>query len=334
MKKIIKKLLPRCIINALKDSIFFFSLKVTYCSDALDDFLVKCNLNQSYAKLEARIVVAAHVIEKGLSLKNVRLGYGATQIYYILELLDRYVKRGFSKDKFSFMFAVSILKAYIDFHESKNYDPGELGKKIKNFLKDHCRNVPLTWGGYEIKTKNEVVKKAGGDFKDFFNSRYSVRHYSGTSVPTDEIVDAVSIAQKAPSACNRQSCRVYIIKDQELKKNVLSLHKGNRGFGDTADSVLIVTSESSYFSLLERNQTYIDGGIFAMALLSALHYKGIAACPLAWSVEKRRDRALKKLCIIPYSERVVLLITLGNYPDTFQVAKSARRSVSDIITIK
>lgn len=334
MKKILKKILPRFIINLFKDIAFFFRVGITYFFDAMHAFSIKCNLNQDYPKLESKIILASHVIEKGFSLKDIKLGYGSVHIDYILDLLEHYLKKRYLKDKFPFIFAVSILKSYLDFHRLKKFDLGEQGARIKHFLGKYCIDIHMDHGGFKTINKIELLKKTGSNFEIFFSSRYSVRNYSGTEVQRKDIMDAILIAQKSPSACNRQTSKVYIITDKELKKKVLTLHKGNRGFGHIADKVLIVTSDSSNFSLMERNQTYIDGGIFTMALLSALHYKGIATCTLAWSVERKRDRALKKLCNIPYSESIIVLITLGQFPEIFSVAKSQRKPLSDIIIVK
>lgn len=56
----------------------------------------------------------------------------------------------------------------------------------------------------------EMEKKVNGSFPDFFMSRHSVRQFSDLTIDIEDIEKAVKLAMKAPSACNRQSCKVYI----------------------------------------------------------------------------------------------------------------------------
>ena len=54
------------------------------------------------------------------------------------------------------------------------------------------------------------------DFRAFAQSRHSVRWFSDATVDLGVIKQAISIAQTAPSACNRQATRVKIIKDKTI----------------------------------------------------------------------------------------------------------------------
>ena len=48
--------------------------------------------------------------------------------------------------------------------------------------------------------------------------RHSVREFAETPVTVEEIMNAVRVAMRTPSVCNRQPTRVHIITDAELNQ--------------------------------------------------------------------------------------------------------------------
>ncbi|EAZ90593.1 nitroreductase family protein [Crocosphaera chwakensis] len=143
------------------------------------------------------------------------------------------------------------------------------------------------------------------------------------------------MAQKTPSVCNRQSSKVYVFSRDEDKQKILSYQNGNRGFGEQASKVLIVTSNMEHFtSIGERNQCWIDGGMYAMSLVYALHSLGLGTCCLNWSVECRVDKQLREVAEISDSEAVIMMIAVGHLTDELKVAQSPRKKIEDVLIIK
>lgn len=135
-----------------------------------------------------------------------------------------------------------------------------------------------------------------------------------------------------PSVCNRQAWRVYDLPKSELMASILSCQNGNAGFRDIIPRTLIVACDLRQFvSVGERNQGWIDGGMFAMSLLWTIHAEGLGACALNWSVEKQADEALRKLAPIPDHEIVLMMIAFGHVPESFRVAQSPRKSLGDVL---
>ena len=58
---------------------------------------------------------------------------------------------------------------------------------------------------------------------------------------------------------------------------------------------------------LERNQGWIDGGMFAMSLIYAFHALGIGTCCLNWAVDSRTDRTLRSVVSMPDHEAVIMM---------------------------
>ena len=125
---------------------------------------------------------------------------------------------------------------------------------------------------------------------------------------------------------------MYVYLAEEDKKQVLSCQGGNAGFGETVKGVLVVTTDTSrFFSVGERNQCWIDGGLFSMSLVYALHSLGLGSCCLNWSVEKDTDQKLRRITGIPQSEVVIMMIGVGHLPEKLVVARSMRKPLETIL---
>jgi nitroreductase len=174
---------------------------------------------------------------------------------------------------------------------------------------------------------------ADAPFERFAKSRHSVRHFDPDERVDPQVVRrAVEIALRAPSACNRQPWRVYPCYDRDLISRVMKLHNGSRGFGDALPCVLILASRMDTFSGPgERNQTFVDGGLFAMALMFSLHHLRIASVPLNWSVEPARDRRMKHVRGIPDDENIIMLLGIGHPKGRHRVPVSQRRDVAEVL---
>jgi nitroreductase len=284
-------------------------------------------------KLEAQITAKYHVIEKGLSMPEPRKGFGKDKVNLLISLLERYKNSGFSMETTQIQAALQVLQRYFEFNKSVKDDYTlKLKSKTDNLVIN--TKVDGKVGGTFLINKEDFLAKTHENFKEFAYSRYSVRNFSDEAVDLDLLLESIKIAQKTPSVCNRQSSRVYIIKDKEKVKEALSFQNGNRGFGHLIDKVLIVTSDLNAFKgLIERNQSFVDGGMFSMSLLYALHYQGLGACALNWSVGKGKDIQLRNALGIKESENIMMMIGVGNLPDKLSVPISKRKDIDEIITI-
>ena len=280
-------------------------------------------------QLCAKILATSHVIEKGLSLRTPRLGFGKDRITSLLILLKEYESRKLPDNSFYYINAVSVLNAYINFHDENEFtldiDVSELKDTFNKFTEI---------GGVKTFSKEEYIRLSTGNVETSISSRYSLRQFSETPINEEIITRALEIAQKTPSVCNRQSWETYWAKSTHAMRTVRRLQSGNRGFGDEVDSFLIVTTDlSCFFGIEERNQSFIDGGLYAMNLMMALHSQGIGTCPLNWSTKVSIDRKLRVELKIPHHMNIIAVIAIGNLPDTFTVAKSARKPVSEVLKV-
>ena len=260
-----------------------------------------------------------HGVEKGLSLANPKPGFGKPKI---LDLQAKIEESENKKHSGGVASATSALHSYHRFGK-KNSCPNP---NLESFLA--LRHDDGSGGTVSI-TKKDIESATNTVSPEFFSTRHSIRNFSDTKVTTEEISRAVNMARKTPTVCNRQGPRTHVFMHPQ---EALRWQQGNRGFGHLASVALVVTCNLEAFSGRgERNQPYIDGGMFAMSLLYAFHSLGLGACPLAWSSNSSSDKNMRRALNINQSEAIIMMIAVGHLPDTFEVARSHRLPLEHFI---
>ena len=326
----IKRIIPRRFHNSLRivlkkvqliKSMFYDYKRYTKSAIAFNNSKTKENLR-------AEITINYHAIEKGLSNTNVRLGFGKNAIEQLFMNLEEFQKFDSYNTDERYRTGLSALKKYIIYHENNNYDINSLKSRFNSLVMND--NDSELGGIYELNHK-EILSKTKEAFDVFANSRASGRCYSKEPVDMRLIEKAIKISMKTPSVCNRQLWKIYIIKNSKLLSNVLEAQKGIRGSGDNLETLLLITADNQYLrDYAERNQGFVDGGMFAMSMLYSLHYVGLATCALNADLTRDSEDYIRKEVNIPDSENLIMFIAVGNYPDTFKVPKSYRDDIKEI----
>jgi nitroreductase len=275
----------------------------------------------------ALLVKQYHRIEKGLALPNPRPGFGARVIADVIDLV-----RGLERTGGAFFHGQGA-RATLQAYRRDAVCTEELGRQIDSFNEGL---VPegLPAAGADHVTLADIRQASAIDFEAFARSRYSVRDYTGDPVPEAAIREAVAIAMKSPRVCNRGTARCHAILDRATMERALSHQNGNAGFGDQAGAVLIITSDRrGFLDYGERNQCWIDGGLFAMTLAYALHAQGYGSCMLNWSVTSERDKALRREIPIPGHEAIITFMAVGVMKPEFRVAISPREPVETAFNV-
>ncbi|MFT4901577.1 MAG: nitroreductase [Lentimonas sp.] len=272
--------------------------------------------NQSH--LESDIIRRYHVIEKGLSMGDFRPRFGADMVRELLDLLYEWERNQYSCEGSQIRAARATLQAYADRH-------AELGLDVSDLLAGFdCPAAGCATGG-GVRLLQPLSPADFSAFERIVETRHSVRDFEKGRIPEQELIDsALRLAIQSPSVCNRQTWRVHIYQGERAQE-VLRHQNGNRGFGPDIPMVLIITSDLRYFmGAIERYQGWIDGGMFSMSLLLALHAQGLGAIPLNWSVLNRQDRRMRKVAGIPASQRIIMLVGCGYSRPGALVPQSAR----------
>ena len=278
--------------------------------------------------LQALITMDYHRIEKGLALSNPRPGFGADVLIRLFRDIRLHLKK-YGHDHLLDI-AANCIQKYCDFHNAIEFDVASVVERLRRLKEELTEHAPPLCGT-KTASRESVLASIPSDVEQFFYSRSSVRSFTDEAVDKDLIENAVRIAQTSPSVCNRQSWKVYVGCDAKTNEEILKLQNGNRGFRDEVKSVMVVTSDLRKFvSVGERNQAWIDGGMFSMSLVYGLHSQGLGSCCLNWSVEKEQDIALKRLLNIPDNEVIIMLIAAGHLRDSYEVACSPRNDLAEV----
>lgn len=285
----------------------------------------------SQKQLEGRLIFHAHSLEKGLSHSIIKYGFGVRALTRLAKSLSVYNSAGYDKNTKAYKNALSVIKAYIDLHRDAGSDVAHLKDIFTESLLDEAENDKSALGGVESIA---AVNKQGNrekNFKELFLNRWSIREYSKTPVDVGLIHEAIEIATKSPSICNRQSGRVRIIQDKKVMESALAIQRGMRGYDLPQALLLVTTDSSSFLDLTERNQVYIDGGLFAMSLLMSLEYVSLAACPLNAMFTVKREKQMRRLLQLPEEENIIMFVAVGNFKEVNKMPKSFRYGREDII---
>lgn len=327
--------MPRTLQQALKRS--YRSIKGTWCLiraaryDTRQFMRFSGIADQSRASVqEAMITRTYHRIEKGLALPEPRPGFGrAVELQLAREVAD--FQSLFSSNRTT-RIALNTAEEYVRFNEAHGIPMNDVRDRWRLLGRQQGAVEAHAEGGTKTLERRAIQGAGGIDFRAFVSSRHSVRDFADDPVPMESLENAVQMAQSAPSVCNRQSGRVYFTRDPRLKQKLLAHQNGNRGFGDRVDTLLVVTSRLDCFLTVgERYQCWIDGGLFAMTLIYALHSLGIGTCCLNWSVEPDVDRCFKADAGVPEGEAVIMLLAAGMLPDRLRVAASPRRPLAEVL---
>lgn len=272
----------------------------------------------------ARMTKYYHMVEKGLALPQPRPGFGAQATADLSDQISTALRDGVCIDEVAL--AADALDSYVAFNSERGH---QSPKHVTDVLQD-VRRSGIAPSGAALR---EVSKSPSSNQSniDFLVSRVSVREYSDAAVPKQVLLEATRAAQSAPCVCNRQAARVYFLTSEQRKAEALRFQKGNRGFGDSAPVIAIITVDiAELLEPIERYQHWIDGGLFAQNFLLGIHAQGYGACPLNWSAPISCDIGIRKLGYIPDSESIIMMIAIGALKPTYKVARSQRRRISDV----
>lgn len=288
------------------------------------------SINETVESSSARLVMSYHILEKGLTMPRRRLGFGKAVVRDVMSQVATYGQMdGHSENVRNH--AVGVLKAYLELHEKCACDFSSdisFWKELREFCALNSSCETCTQKHFTRESFFADTEKA---FPFFAASRHTCRHFSG-HIPDSLLREAVRMAMTSPSACNRQPVKVIVVSNNDDKAFVLSHQNGNRGFGNDADRLLLVVSDLSDIRWHEeRNDVYLNAGLYLMNLIYALHYSRIASCVLNWSVSPSIDRMVHKHLSIPGNLRITAVLACGIPPQEFDVADSPRRPLSEVL---
>ena len=314
MKRLLSRLIPpiKIRLSLWKDIFYFCKLTMKYNASI--------STNNDIEKMQYTLLRENHTIEKGLSLKNPRKGFGQLKVLKLLKRLNKYSDIYGKTDKEFLIYPLGTIKHYINYTKSMEVEIPIIEREYKILMEKSGFVDVKEQGGIIQISKDEILKKCNNNFESLLTSRHSIRYFS-----KETIEKALKLAQKTPSACNRQSWHTHVFQGEE-SINLIKWQGGSHGFENEIRTSILVTANLKAFLYYELHQAYIDGGLYAMNLINALHSLGLGTIPLSCGFTHDK---LKKLVDfdIPQNEVPIVIIGVGNLLENFNVAISKRKDI-------
>lgn len=285
------------------------------------------NTNKDIQKMQYTLLRENHVIEKGMSMRNPRKGFGQQKVLALIDRLDLYFTRYGNKGFLDY--PMSTIKTYIHYTKDINrIDIPEIESKFKQ-LCDKVGNCNLSiHSGVKELNKDDIYQKINLDFEGFVKARHSIRYFSSENPDINLINKALDIAQYTPSACNRQGWKNYVFTGSKTI-DLVRWQGGANGFEEDIPLAILVTTNLKAFLYYEPYQSYVDGGMYAMSLLYSLHAMGFGTIPLSTGFGSDKIKRLHRQFNIPESEVPIVIIGVGCLLDKLKVAVSTRKNHSE-----
>lgn len=296
--------------------------------------VVRSAILEKNERLKGRIVRYVHSVEKGLSLDSPRPEFGYEKIKTLYTWIEEYLETN-DADKVCVYMAADALSAYCDYHDSigvsscKIDEIKNIAAKLSQIKNDD--NITGVFGGVQMIKKSDMLFDTA-TVKSLFETRHSIRQFTGDAVSKELIYDAVKLAQSAPSACNRQAVRVYAIDSDKFIKTYPANLQGVGGFVENSDKILLITGKISPYEEFEYKQFIVSAGIFAGYLDLALHSLGVGACVVQRSL--RPNDEWKTFCethSISLDEQIICMLVVGQLKEETVVPVSKRFNTDSIL---
>lgn len=305
-------------ISFLKEAYYFWRLTVKYNASNHTD--------KDMEKMQYTLLRENHTLEKGMSMRNPRKGFGQEKVLNLFQRLNKYVDLYAEKDITFLNYPLSTIKGYIEYTQKTGIEIPKIKEEYSKLMKRVGEPMIETHAGITTVNRDEIIRACNSSFESLLYSRHSIRYFSEKPINKDLIEKALNLAQRTPSACNRQGWLTHVFTG-EHSVELIKWQGGSRGFEDEIRCSILVTANLKAFLSYEVHQAYIDGGLYAMNLINALHSLGLGTIPLSCGFE--RDK-LKKLSLfgIPEHEVPILIIGIGHMQSQFNIAVSERKDIS------
>jgi len=286
--------------------------------------------------VRARMFFHAHAIEKGLTHSNFRPGFGRIALPGLAREMNAWLAAGYEREDTILQSSASVAKAYFLRNREEGTDVSHFWELFGSEARSIIDGSREGEGGVLAVTKErETPIPTPNDDRRFMEVMYgrrSVREFTARPVDDALVFSAVQIALQAPSVCSRQGARVHQFQDPAVIRQLLGVQGGFAGF-EMPPRLLLVTADLDAFLFApERNQPFVDGGLFMMSLLLGLTQVGLGSCLLNTAMGKEKEAKIRRLVDVPDNEVFIAFVAVGHYDEQVLVPRSKRVEVESILT--
>lgn len=278
-------------------------------------------------RLSHKTIIEAHTVEKGLTLPKPKPHFGRAKIAAMLDMNAGWTP---PEGELSRSMLVGALRDYQQAFAGTPAPDAGIAERISAFVAAH--DASSARGGVRHGLEHPAENPAA---LAFLESRFAAREFAARALSDTEVEAVARLAQRAPSQCNRQSARLHVYRDPARIRRLLELQGGARGFAENVPTLFVVTSEiTAWGGPQQRNQPYVDGGLYAMMLILGLDATGFLSCPMNLAIAHRTERAIKAEAAIPTRERLIVMVAAGPPPSyPIRAANSPRWDTGAVCTL-
>ena len=164
------------------------------------------------------------------------------------------------------------------------------------------------------------------DFSEVINKRTSVRKYKAQQPAKEQLEAIIEAARQAPSACNRQPWKFYVIQSAEILEKVRQAY--DREWFRTSPTVIVVAGnhdESWYRQADGKDHCDIDVAIAAEHIALAATNEGLSSC---WICNFDKP-LLAKILNIEGNKEPIVMFAIGFADETAK--PHTRKELSEVV---
>ena len=286
--------------------------------------------DEDMEKMQYTLSRETHTIEKGMSMRNPRKGFGQEKVSNLIKRLKKYNELYRDKDASFLIYPFCTIQSYIDYTKESGVPIPDIEKSYLDLrMEVRCKPENVK-SGITKEKRSHIQSLCSKDFKSLLYSRHSIRYFSDQQVSKEQLNKALELAQRTPSACNRQGWKSHVFMGNRSVE-LIKWQGGSRGFEDEIKCSILVTTNLKAFLSYEVHQAYVDGGLYAMNLINALHSLGLGTIPLSTAFQYKKLSGLKSFGISE-NEIPILIIGIGCLLEEFNVAVSTRKDIQKTTT--
>lgn len=140
--------------------------------------------------------------------------------------------------------------------------------------------------------------------------RFSVRRFQDKPLKKDLLDEILEAASLAPSARNIQPCKFVVVKDEEKRKKLTDICKGQKFVAEAPVTIAICATNTDYVMTCGQPAYTVDAAIAGEHIALQAAELGLGTC---WIGAFYHDK-MAELINLPSDYRIVALMPIG-YPD-------------------
>ena len=276
---------------------------------------------------------SVHRIEKGLISRPRRETFAADYIARTVRTTVELGRAGAHDDPDELKWASDVLDRY--FEVTRTSTDRRVIDARSAWLSERVVTSPGSGAPELVPFVQAPLENGAAKFQVFeqlAGHRRSVRWFEDKPVPRTLVERAAAVGLTAPSACNRQSFRLLVVDDENLRKIVAAVPMGTAGFSHQIPAIAVLIGQHrGYEHERDRHAIYVDGGLFTTGFILGLEGLGLSSCCVNWPELKSKNDRMRQLIDLDADERVIMLIAIGYGAPDQMVPRSHKRSVETVV---